>query len=103
MAAANLVDADCFEQVPLGLYFPEYVGGSNINKAAKFILWKFMQANRARLCVYPQYVCSFHSFASFTDIVVSLTQATETTNIRLVFATIKETILQNTLKDSGIL
>jgi len=33
----------------------------------------------------------------------SLTQATDTTNIRLVFAAVKETILQNALKDSGVL
>jgi hypothetical protein len=33
----------------------------------------------------------------------SLTQATDTTNIRLVFAAVKETILQNALKDSKIL
>ncbi|KAF7416209.1 Guanine nucleotide-binding protein alpha-2 subunit [Pleurotus ostreatus] len=73
-------------KVPLERYFPEYAGGHDINKAAKYILWKFMQANRARLSVYPH-----------------LTQATDTTNIRLVFAAVKETILQNALKDSGIL
>ncbi|KAF6749023.1 heterotrimeric G protein alpha subunit A [Ephemerocybe angulata] len=73
-------------RVPLERYFPEYTGGPGINKAAKYILWKFMQANRARLSVYPH-----------------LTQATDTTNIRLVFAAVKETILQNALKDSGIL
>ncbi|KAF5364787.1 hypothetical protein D9758_009305 [Tetrapyrgos nigripes] len=73
-------------QVPLERYFPEYTGGNDINKAAKFILWKYMQTNRARLSVYPH-----------------LTQATDTTNIRLVFATVKETILQNALKDSKIL
>ncbi|KAF5364744.1 hypothetical protein D9758_009302 [Tetrapyrgos nigripes] len=73
-------------KVPLERYFPEYTGGPDINKAAKYILWKFMQANRARLSVYPH-----------------LTQATDTTNIRLVFAAVKETILQNALKDSGIL
>jgi guanine nucleotide-binding protein subunit alpha len=33
----------------------------------------------------------------------SLTQATDTGNIRLVFAAVKETILQNALRDSGIL
>ena len=38
-----------------------------------------------------------------TDIARSLTQATDTTNIRLVFAAVKETILQNALRDSGIL
>ncbi|KAF9521784.1 heterotrimeric G-protein alpha subunit, GPA3-like protein [Crepidotus variabilis] len=73
-------------KVPLERYFPEYTGGADINKAAKYILWKFMQANRARLSVYPH-----------------LTQATDTNNIRLVFAAVKETILQNALKDSGIL
>lgn len=73
-------------KVPLERYFPEYTGGPEINKAAKYILWRFMQANRARLSVYPH-----------------LTQATDTTNIRLVFAAVKETILQNALKDYGIL
>ncbi|EIW80154.1 heterotrimeric G protein alpha subunit [Coniophora puteana RWD-64-598 SS2] len=73
-------------KVPLERYFPEYTGGSDINKAAKYILWRFMQANRARLSVYPH-----------------LTQATDTSNIRLVFAAVKETILQNALKDAGIL
>lgn len=89
-------------QVPLERYFPEYSGGADINKAAKYILWRFMQTNRARLSVYPQYapkplvLCLAHTR-------VSLTQATDTTNIRLVFAAVKETILQNALKDSGIL
>ena len=45
-----------FEKVPLERCFPEYTGGADINKAAKYILWKFMQANRARLSVYPRYV-----------------------------------------------
>ncbi|KIM77504.1 hypothetical protein PILCRDRAFT_76640, partial [Piloderma croceum F 1598] len=67
-------------------YFPEYTAGPDINKAAKYILWRFMQANRARLSVYPH-----------------LTQATDITDIRLVLAAVKETILQNALKDSGIL
>ena len=45
-------------QVPLEKYFPEYSGGADTNKAAKYILWRFMQTNRARLSVYPQYVPS---------------------------------------------
>ncbi|CAD6576463.1 MAG: Guanine nucleotide-binding protein alpha-2 subunit [Tremellales sp. Tagirdzhanova-0007] len=81
---------DVFKQklpkVPLVTYFPEYTGGADINKAAKYILWRFTQTNRARLSVYPH-----------------LTQATDTSNIRLVFAAVKETILQNALRDSGIL
>ncbi|TDL17128.1 G-protein alpha subunit [Rickenella mellea] len=70
-------------KVPLVKYFPEYTGGAVIDKAIKFILWRFMQVNRARLSVYPH-----------------LTQATDTGNIRLVFATVKETILQNAEKST---
>ncbi len=74
---------DVFKQklpkVPLVQYFPEYtgrssgrklefvligVGGADINKAAKYILWRFTQTNRARLSVYPH-----------------LTQATDTSNV----------------------
>ncbi|KIM55445.1 hypothetical protein SCLCIDRAFT_1221134 [Scleroderma citrinum Foug A] len=73
-------------KVPLEKYFPEYTGGADINKAAKYILWRFMQTNRAKLSIYPH-----------------LTQATDTSNIRLVFAAVKETILRNALKDNGIL
>ncbi|SAL97318.1 hypothetical protein [Absidia glauca] len=73
-------------KIPLERYFPDYGGGQDPNKAAKYILWRFNQTNRAKLNIYPH-----------------LTQATDTSNIRLVFAAIKETILQNALKDSGIL
>jgi guanine nucleotide-binding protein G(i) subunit alpha len=57
-----------------------------MNKAARFVLWRFQQANRARLALYPH-----------------LTQATDTGNIRIVFAAVKETVLQLNLKDAGIL
>ncbi|KAH9034261.1 G-protein alpha subunit [Lactarius pseudohatsudake] len=73
-------------KVPLDKYFPEYTGGTDVNKGTKYILWRFMQANRARLSVYPH-----------------ITQATDTSNIRLVFATVKETILQNSIKESSII
>lgn len=75
-------------KVPIEKYFPEYTGGADCNKAAKHILWKFMQANRARLRVYPH-----------------LTQATDSayTIYCLVFVAVKETILHNALKDSRIL
>lgn len=81
---------DVFKQkiprVALSNFFPEYSGGADVNKAAKYILWRFTQTNRARLSIFPH-----------------LTQATDTSNIRLVFAAVKETILQNALRDSGIL
>lgn len=53
-------------KVPLERYFPEYTGGADINKAAKYILWRFMQANRARLSVYPQYVAFYFLYSSLT-------------------------------------
>ncbi|KAJ7301264.1 heterotrimeric G-protein alpha subunit, GPA3-like protein [Mycena albidolilacea] len=73
-------------KIPLGRYFPEYEGGNDLQKAAKYILWRFMQENRAKLTVY-----------------LHVTQATDTKNIQLVFVAIKEMILQNALKNSSIL
>ncbi|WFD34947.1 Guanine nucleotide-binding protein alpha-2 subunit [Malassezia cuniculi] len=73
-------------RVPLSNYFPDYTGGDDVNKAAKYILWRFTRANRAKLSVYPH-----------------LTQATDTSNIRLVFAAVKETLVQNSLRDTGLL
>ncbi|OZJ05273.1 Guanine nucleotide-binding protein subunit alpha [Bifiguratus adelaidae] len=52
-------------RVPLEWYFVDYTGGPDVNKAAKYILWRFNQVNRAKLNVYPH-----------------LTQATDTSNIR---------------------
>ncbi|KAJ7853777.1 G-protein alpha subunit-domain-containing protein [Mycena olivaceomarginata] len=72
-------------KAPLERHFPEYIGGPDVNKAAKYVLWRFMQQNRARLSVYPH-----------------LTQATYNSCTRLVLAAVKETILQNALKDSEV-
>lgn len=84
----NKIDvfADKLPYSPLENYFPDYNGGDNINKAAKYILWRFTQVNRSGLNIYPH-----------------VTQATDTSNIELVFAAVKETILENSLKDSGLL
>ncbi|KAF5092229.1 hypothetical protein D0Z03_002967 [Geotrichum reessii] len=71
---------------PLKDYFPDYTGGDDIKNAAKYILWRFNKLNRNQVTIYPH-----------------LTQATDTSNIRVVFAAVKETILQNSLRDSGIL
>lgn len=84
----NKIDvfADKLPYSPLEKHFPDYNGGNNINKAAKYILWRFTQVNRSGLNIYPH-----------------VTQATDTSNIELVFAAVKETILENSLKDSGLL
>lgn len=71
---------------PLEKQFPDYTGGNNINKAAKYILWRFTQVNRSGLNIYPH-----------------VTQATDTSNIQLVMAAVKETLLENSLRDTGIL
>lgn len=73
-------------KVSLENFFKDYTGGADVNRAAKYILWRYLQLNKSRLSVYPH-----------------LTQATDTNNIKIVFAAVKETILQNALKDSGIL
>lgn len=96
--------------------FPEYMGGSNVNRAAKYILERFMQMNRACLSVYPQYVltsafisyshfnCSLASNSIQTDALLSsVMQATDTANTRLVFAAIKATLFHNALRASFIL
>jgi len=51
------------------------------------------------MMVYPQYFLTALTFLTTR----SLTQATDTSNIRLVFAAVKETILQNALRDAGVL
>ena len=39
---------------PLATYFPDYSGGNDVNRAAKYLLWRFNQVNRAHLNLYPQ-------------------------------------------------
>ncbi|TFK67712.1 heterotrimeric G-protein alpha subunit, GPA3-like protein [Pluteus cervinus] len=84
----NKIDVfrDKLPKLPLEKFFPEYTGGTDINKAARYILWRFVRVNRARLSIYPH-----------------LTQATNTRNIGLVFTAVKETILQSALKSSYFL
>lgn len=73
-------------QVPLEKHFPDYTGGLDINKATRYIYWRFMQVNRSRVSLYPH-----------------LTQATDTGNVEEMFAAVTETALQNALKNCGIL
>ncbi|KAG7193996.1 Guanine nucleotide-binding protein alpha-2 subunit [Scheffersomyces spartinae] len=71
---------------PLENYFPDYIGGNDVNKAAQYIYWRFTQVNRSGLKIYPH-----------------ITQATDTSNIELVMAAVRETILENSLRDTGLL
>ncbi|CAO3616093.1 unnamed protein product [Cunninghamella blakesleeana] len=72
-------------KIPFEKYFPDYGGGDSVEKAAKYILWRFSQANRAKLKIFPH-----------------LTQATDTQNIKFVFKIVMNTLYENNLKDSGL-
>lgn len=78
---------------PLGRYFAEYrplvEGSSEENQyehAAEFLKNKFLAMNYSRLQIYPYLTC-----------------ATDTKNIDMVFAAVKETVLANNLRSAGIL
>ncbi len=67
---------------PLARYFPEFTGGDDLQKAAKFILWKFVMMNRARLTIYPQYVSMLIQSYTEAHNVKSLTQTTDLDRVR---------------------
>jgi guanine nucleotide-binding protein G(i) subunit alpha len=66
---------------PLGNYFPDYSGGSDFDKASKYLLWRFNQVNRSHLNLYPH-----------------LCEPSDTSNVRLVWSATKDTVLQNCLQ-----
>lgn len=74
------------KKVPLEKFFTDYTGEKEPKKAAQFIRDKFLLKNNAKLAIFPH-----------------LTQATDTKNIKHVFNSVYSTIVQNALKDSGIL
>ncbi|RYP57322.1 hypothetical protein DL769_009551 [Monosporascus sp. CRB-8-3] len=83
-----LNNADVFKQKlprsPLANYFPDYLGGSDGNKAAKFIISCFNQVNRRYLALYPH-----------------LMNQTDVLDLGFVFAVVRETILGNELRTDG--
>jgi guanine nucleotide-binding protein G(i) subunit alpha len=90
-------------KVPLERYFQEYTGGPNVDTAAKFILWRFLQMNTTKCSVYPQY--SFFAGASGQKLTIhdSLIQTIDTSSVQLVFAAVKETVFNNLLGVRDIL
>ncbi|KAF9260789.1 heterotrimeric G-protein alpha subunit, GPA3-like protein [Marasmius fiardii PR-910] len=79
---------DVFEKklpkVPLERYFSDYIGGNDINNAARYIKQKFMSKATTK---------------GTSEIYIHLTQATDTANLRVVFAAVEDTLLRNQLKD----
>ena len=66
---------------PLGNYFPDCSSGSDFNKSTKYILWRFNLLNRGHLNLYP------HLCEPSDDC------------MRLILSVVRETIVQNNLKD----
>jgi guanine nucleotide-binding protein G(i) subunit alpha len=74
-------------KLPLRKYFPDFSGGNDPGRAAKYIFSRFNQVNRGNLRVYAH-----------------LTNSTDSmSNILNMFSAIKDTIIQSTLRDSNIL
>lgn len=58
---------------PMADYFPDYKGGNDANRAAKYILWRLNQVNRAGLDLYPH-----------------LTRSNDPANMKVVFQQVKD-------------
>lgn len=72
-------------QSPIRNYFPNYKGADSDAKASvKHILSLLKARNRSSLVLYPH-----------------ITQATDSSNIELVFAAMAETVIENRIKKSG--
>eukprot|EP00834_Sanchytrium_tribonematis_P004996 NODE_276_length_10970_cov_0.627909.p7 type:complete len:198 gc:universal NODE_276_length_10970_cov_0.627909:4140-4733(+) len=65
--------------------FPDFEYGTDSAKAGKYLLSKFVALNRQKLRIYPHF-----------------TNATDTSQIKVVFLAVKDTLLQSTLKGNGI-
>ncbi|KAJ3438515.1 guanine nucleotide-binding protein g(o) subunit alpha [Anaeramoeba flamelloides] len=67
--------------------FPEYIGGCDFDTASEFIKDKFISLNKNKEKeIYPHFTC-----------------ATDTDNIKFVFSAVKDIILQNNIKDIGMI
>lgn len=78
---------------PLGNYFPDYSGGDDVNKAAKYILWRFNQVNRAHANIYPQYVYKADSRCSRRSLHVPVSHKLQTRRIYGTYSRLFETPL----------
>lgn len=71
---------------PLSNYFPDYSGGDDVNRASKYLLWRFSQVNRAHLNLYPH-----------------LCEPSDDSNMRIAWSAVKETFLHNAIGARGVL
>ncbi|KAK9702073.1 guanine nucleotide-binding protein subunit alpha [Basidiobolus ranarum] len=72
---------------PMKQYFPDYHGGSDYESGCDYIQQRFMSLNRSYTKqVYPHFTC-----------------ATDTNQMRFVMTAVSDIILQNCLRDCGLL
>jgi guanine nucleotide-binding protein G(i) subunit alpha len=72
--------------LPLNDYFPDYTGGNNVVKATSYFLQQFNKNDRASLLLY-QHVINPHNIA---------------TTVRDIIVSVKDTVIENALRHSGI-
>jgi len=78
--------AEKITKVDLNVCFPDYKGGKNYDNSIKFITKKFLEQNETRdKLVYNHVTC-----------------ATDTDNVRVVFSAVKDIVLQQALRDTGL-
>jgi len=69
-------------KVPLGKFFPEYKGGADFDKGTKFLTQKFLSKNNdSQKLIFAHVTC-----------------ATDTENVRIVFNSVRVSILSNSIK-----
>ncbi|OLY79205.1 Guanine nucleotide-binding protein subunit alpha [Smittium mucronatum] len=72
---------------PLNLYFSDYKGGNDVDSAGEYILRRFVSLNQSdSKQVYTHFTC-----------------ATDTNQIKFVMAAVNDIIVQNNLRDIGLI
>jgi len=76
------------QKVPLNVCFPDYTGGADYKAATKFVTKKFLALNKSakRTTIYPHITC-----------------ATDTKNVRFVWAAINDIVARTALKSAGLM
>lgn len=72
---------------PMGKYFPDYEGGDSYEAACDYMLGRFVSLNQSEVKqIYTHFTC-----------------ATDTSQIKFVMAAVNDIIIQNNLRDAGLL
>jgi len=76
------------QKVPLTVCFPEYPGGPDFDKGTEFITQRFLELNRSpeKKTIYPHLTC-----------------ATDTENIRFVWAAVNDIVTRTSLRRAGLM